>query len=454
VAGRSLRFRLLGSAAVIVFLALQIAGLALVLIFERHLVRATDIELEGDIDLIASVLRVDPSGNVSLASDLADPRFRRPFSGRYWQISRGQQVVLSSRSLLDAELDFEAPPEPGEGMQRRELLGPDNKALRAAVRSVTLAEDGGQSGEDHYVLVAAINRSEIQNLKSEFASDVFRALGLLGLLLVAAAWFQVTFGLRPFEALRTGLERVRVGLARRLDTNLLSELQPLVHETNKLLEAQERAIAAARERAGNLAHGLKTPLTALAVLSKRLREKGQADIAEEIEAHVKSLDQHVERELARSRIAAEAGTRKRAEVAPVIAGLVRTMLKLPRGSDFTWPVECPDGLSVALDEADLTEALGNLIDNARKWARSRVSIQVQAIRGSIEIVIEDDGAGMPAHEHARAMQRGKRLDETVPGSGLGLSIAKEIIEAYAGTLVLRSSTPHGLQVCVTLPKAA
>lgn len=452
---RSLRFRLLGAAAIIIFLTLQLAGGALVVIFERNILRTADIELDAHLDQLASVLTSAREGEVALASELADPRFRRPFGGRYWQVSAGNGAVLRSRSLWDVTLDIPNPPEPGKGVQRRSLQGPDDQALRAAVLSVILDEEG--SGLDAlrkehcYVLAVAMDEAEIRKLKTDFSSDVFRALTLLGLLLVLASCLQVFVGLKPVEALRTGLEAVRIRKMPRLDANVPTELQPLVAETNELLAAQEHAISAARERAGNLAHGFKTPLTALAILAQRLRRDGQPEVADEIDQQIRGLHQHVERELARSRIAAEARMRKRTLVEPVVGGLVRTMEKLPRGSELLWRIDCPADLAVPVDEIDLSEIMGNLLDNARKWARSEIGTSIRDCGTFVLIVIDDDGPGMPAYEHARAMRRGGRLDERMPGSGLGLAIAKEITEAYGGRIELHASHLGGLSARVHLP---
>jgi signal transduction histidine kinase len=452
---RSLRFRLLGAAAVILFLTLQLAGGALIVIFERNILRTADIELDAHLDQLASVLTASREGEVALAGELADPRFRRPFGGRYWQVSSGNGTVLRSRSLWDVTLNVPDPPEPGKGVQRRSLQGPDDQALRAAVLSVILDEEGSARNdprkEQRYVLAVAMDEAEIRKLKTDFSSDVFRALTVLGILLVLASCTQVFVGLRPFEALRTGLEAVRTGKAQRLDADVPAELQPLVAETNALLAAQEHALAAARERAGNLAHGFKTPLTALAMLAQRLRRDGQTEVADEIDQQIRGLHQHVERELARSRIAAEARMRKRTLVEPVVGGLVRTMERLPRGSELFWRIDCPAALAVSVDEIDLAEVMGNLLDNARKWSRSEIDIAVRTCDASVLISIDDDGPGMPADEHARAMRRGGRLDERMPGSGLGLSIAKEIAEAYGGRIELHASHLGGLSARIHLP---
>lgn len=449
--GRSARFRLLAASAVVIILAVQVAGAVIIVIFERHLVRTADHDLDALLDQLASMLVLNRDGHPAMASELADPRFRQPFSGRYWQISTKGVAVLRSRSLWDVELPIANPPAPGAGISRAELLGPEGLAVRVAVMTITIGDESQNQGT-HYVLASAINRSEIERLGSSFASDVLGAVAVLGFLLIASAWAQVTVGLAPFEGLRKDLEAIRIGNSQRLNTEeLVTEVQPLARETNRLLEVQDLAIAAARKRAGDLAHGLKTPLTALAMVAEQLRRSDQAEVAEEIELQIRGIGQHVERELALARIAARARAQKRACIEPVVAGVVRTMRKLPRGSDIAWHIDCPPELATAVDEVDLAEILGNLLDNARKWSRSKVRVSARSNGNVVELHTEDDGPGFSPQDHARVLQRGGRLDESIPGSGLGLAITKEIIEAYQGSMQFHESRLGGLHVEITLP---
>jgi signal transduction histidine kinase len=450
VFGRSVRFRLLAASAVIIILALQVAGAVFILIFERHLVRTVDHDLDAHLEQLASLLVLNPDGHLAMASELADPRFRQPFSGRYWQVSTRGIAILRSRSLWDVELPIPNPPEPGAGISRQELLGPEGLVARAAIMTVMMGDES-QNEEIRYVLTSAINRSEIEGLGASFASDVLRALAVLSLLLIASAWAQVTVGLAPFEGLRKDLEAIRIGNSQRLNTEeLVTEVQPLARETNRLLEVQDLAIAAARKRAGDLAHGLKTPLTALAMVAEQLRRSDQAEVAEEIELQIRGIGQHVERELALARIAARRA-QKRTCIEPVVAGVVRTMRKLPRGSDIAWHIDCPKELATAVDEVDLAEILGNLLDNARKWSGSKVRVSARSNGDVVELHTEDDGPGFSPQDHARVLQRGGRLDESIPGSGLGLAITKEIIEAYQGSMQFHESRLGGLHVEITLP---
>ena len=450
MAVKSLRIRLLAAAAIVVSLVLVLAGFALVVVFERNVIRSIDIELDAYIDQLASILVRDENGGVTIDNELADPRFRQPYGGRYWQVSTDKEVLLRSRSLWDTLLQVDEAPAPSAGVRRQELAGPDRQVLYAAIRSVILEQEPAGPQEERYVLVAAMDRAEVSEINAKFGGDIVPALGVFAVLLIGAAWVQVSVGLAPLEKVRTGLEAVRLGEARRLDADVPSELQRLVAETNRLLEMQETALVKARARAGDLAHGLKTPLTSLTMLADGLRNDGQPGLAHDIEHHLLGLGRHVERELARSRIAADAQT-ARTLLEPTVSGLVKTISRLPRGDGIDWCIDTPPGLAAAVDEVDLAEVLGNLMDNARKWTQSMVAVTVRRRGREVEIMVEDDGAGIPERDRSRVLNRGIRLDERVPGTGLGLTIAKEIVEAYNGKLDLGHSEIGGLRVSLVLP---
>jgi signal transduction histidine kinase len=451
----SLRFRLLGAAAIVILVAVQIAGAMLLILFERNVLRLVHSELDATLEQLATFVSLDDNGKPRLTSGSSDTQFRQRFSGRYWQISANGQVLLRSRSLGNAEINIGTPPKSTNGIWRQPLIGPDNQKLYGSLRQIVLEPDTPGQQATNFLLVAAMDVAEIRALDAlngQLRGNVFVALALLAALLFAAAWTQVLVGLRPLEVLRTGLENIRVGKARRLSDEVPSELQPLVSETNRLLEAQEKAIETARARAGDLAHGLKTPLTALTMLAGRLREEHHAYFAGEIEQQLKGLSKNVERELTRARIAAGTAVPQRTSVEPIVGRLFRTMEKLPRGDGIDWNLDCEPELFAPVEEADLAEILGNLLDNARKWARSEVAITARSMAESVELMVDDDGPGVPARDRARVMRRGIRLDESVPGSGLGLNITKTVVEAYGGEMFLDKSSRGGLSVRLRLPR--
>jgi signal transduction histidine kinase len=183
-----------------------------------------------------------------------------------------------------------------------------------------------------------------------------------------------------------------------------------------------------------------------------LRQHRESDLAAELEQQLKGLSAHVERELTRARIAANSTVTQRTLVHPIATRLLRTMEKLPRGDRISWKLHCQPDFAAPVEEVDLAEILGNLLDNARKWARSEVTVSARSVDANVELSIDDDGPGVSEADHARVMRRGTRLDESVPGSGLGLSITRAVVEAYSGKVVLERSACGGLRVRLSLPR--
>ena len=269
--------------------------------------------------------------------------------------------------------------------------------------------------------------------------------------MLAAAWLQVRVGLRPLEALRRGIGAIRSGARARLLDDYPDEVTPLVEEVNTLLDAQDKAIERARASAGDLAHGLKTPLTVLGADARLLRARGEAEIAQDIEELALTMRRRIERALAkarlrRSRLAAT-------ELAPLIERLASTIRKTPSGEPLSWEIEVPPELRVAVDRDDLAELLGNILENAAKWAKSRVRASARAGAATVTIRIDDDGPGIPEADRQAVLERGVRLDQATAGSGLGLAIAGDVLEACAGTLSLEENPFGGLRAVIALPSA-
>jgi signal transduction histidine kinase len=271
----------------------------------------------------------------------------------------------------------------------------------------------------------------------------------LSLLLWIAAAAQVRIGLKPLADLRADLARARRGVDGQLTGTYPTEVMPLVGDLNNLIGAQTGAVQRARARAGDLAHGLKTPLAVLDVEVRRLRERGEPDLADAISTELRAMTRVVERELARARIAS-GGFAAAVPLAPSIERIVRAVRRLPRGADLDWRVQCPPELVVSMDPTDLDELLGNALDNARKWANGVVSITAR-VDGQVDLSIDDDGPGIPPEVRDRAVQRGVRLDESTQGTGLGLAIMDDLMATYGGQMRLDTAPLGGLRVALRLP---
>ena len=454
----SLRLRLALAGAVAICLSLALAGWGLTQLFAAHVERRATSELETHLDQVLGALTRDATGNLILATSPADPRFQQPYGGLYWQIDTDSRVIRS-RSLWDWQLDV-PPIAPAAGPQVLDhLRAPDGRALYGVERSVILPPSlGGQT----ITLVLAMDRAVITSAVREFATDLLPYLAMLALALIGAGWLQLRIGLSPLGELGHRLTAIRTGDAERLGRDLPREVAPLASDFDALLDAREAEMAAAQHRATDLAHGLKTPLQALLGESDRLRQSGQEDSGRSLAEIVGTMQRHVDRELTRTRVASRAAG-SRSDVVAVIAQVVDVVARTPDGMNLHWDDQRPHSASadagypqayaVALDPADLAEAIGTLVENAARYAGTRVAVQARRnAEGWIEIRVEDDGPGLPDSALDQLMTRGARLDERGPTTGLGLAICREIAEGAGGSLRLEN-TPSGLQACLTLPAA-
>jgi len=444
---KSLRLRLFVAAAISVGIALAVAGIALTALFERHVTRHYDAELQSYLRQLSATVEFEPDGKIRLGRQLEDARFGEPLSGLYWQIEEDKTgFVLGSRSLWDAHI-----PLPKDALDRgavdsHVLPGPKGSPVRIQERMIIFDLPTGQRA---LRMAVAMDMAEIEAARIAFAGDLWPSIAVIGILLLIATWFYIGIGLRPLDGIRRSLNAVRTGTSRRLEGDFPAEVTPLVEEANALLAAQDESLARARTRATDLAHGLKTPLAVLQSDADRLRARGQDDIADDMASLTHQMRRHVQRELTRARIR---GTEaKPAELLAVIERLAASLRRTPAGERLRWTVAVPENLTVAVHPEDLIELLGNLLDNAGKWARSEVRVEAYAQDGTAVITITDDGPGVPPEALASLTGRGVRLDETVPGTGLGLAITQDIADACGGGLQLSNRAGGGFTATVTLP---
>ena len=269
---------------------------------------------------------------------------------------------------------------------------------------------------------------------------------------MAAGLWQVRKGLRPFDDLRSRLSGVRDGRHRRVDGDYPAEVQPLVDDLNALLEHRERAVARAVSKAGDLAHGLKTPLAVLAQEADRAETAGHHDVAATLTQQVERMRRQIDYHLAHARAAASGATPGvRCAVNASAEALARTLLQLHAGRGIAIDVAVAADHCVRGQREDLDEMLGNLLDNACKWARSRVAVTTATDGAAIVITVDDDGAGLAPSMWEVVLQRGVRADEAAPGSGFGLAIVRDLAELYGGSISLGSAPMGGLRARLRLP---
>jgi signal transduction histidine kinase len=286
------------------------------------------------------------------------------------------------------------------------------------------------------------------------AVDAHQPLALLVVGICLFAGFRyVRSGLTPITALRSRLAAVHAGRDRRVDGEYPSEVQPLVDDLNALLAHRDATVQRALARAGDLAHGLKTPLAVLAHEAERARGAGDADLADRIGGEVERMRRQIEYHLAQARAAASGATPgAQCRVRESVDAVVRTLQRLHAARSISFDVNVPDTHIVRAQREDLDEMLGNLLDNACKWTRTRVVVSSTERDGFVEISVEDDGAGVDSAKRDVVLQRGVRADEATPGSGLGLAIVRDLAEVYGGSIALDDASIGGLRARLRLPR--
>lgn len=441
----SIRWRMMlaGGLAILTALALAAAGLAL--LFDRHIQRLAQEDLQNRARAIAGL--VEPGRPPTLREVPLDPAYEQAFSGHYWQLRLGDRL-LHSRSLWDYSLPMsDGPPAPG-ATRSLTLPGPQGEPLLVLEQGLLVGR--GTRAVPMQILVAR-DRRELDAARAEFLGDLLPYLSLLGALLLAASYVQVTVGLRPLAQVGARVAQLGSGARPRIGTDMPAEVIPLASEIDTLLDARDDELARARHRAADLAHGFKTPLQALMGDARRLRESGQDEIADSIENIAVAMRRHVDRELARARLQTEAGLSS-ADPGPIILKLVEVLKRTPLGAMIAWRVDCPPGLRARVDPDDLTEALGALMENAIRHAHEQVSISAGQDGEILRITLRDDGPGVPEADLARLTKRGLSLDPSGQGQGIGLAVVAGVVDAAHGRLNMRNARP-GLEVQLEFPAA-
>jgi signal transduction histidine kinase len=451
----SLRIRLLVGTLVWITATIAIAGWGLAGLFRQHVAEQFRAGMVVQLDQLTANLAIDQAGQPFLSAPLSDPRLRRPYSGVYWQVDRlGNSRrptlpgVLRSRSLWDDVLEVpEDIPIDGE-VHEHEIISSDDARLVVVERIVSPADQP----EQPYRLIVAAAPTLVSEPVERFNGMLVWSLGALCIGLLAAAIAQVFIGLRPLGRLRQELAKVRQGTAKGIEGDFPGEVQPLVDDFNDVLSHNARIVAHARTQAGNLAHAVKTPLTVLANAASRPDPGLPQLVAEQVATARHQVDYH----LARARTAGSTGMPGlRSPVRPAIESLVRVMDHVYRDKGISATLTVEDSEPVFWGEQqDLQEMLGNLLDNAWKWADSRIDISCHSDNSTLTVLVDDDGPGLAPELRQAMLTRGVRADERVAGTGLGLAIVSDLVELYGGSLDLESSPAGGLRARLTLPVAA
>ncbi len=442
----SLNLRLLLAGGISTIVALTITAIAISYLFEAYFQKRLIDELRVDLTQLTAALVVQENGDMEIG-ELGDLRYNQPFGGRYWQVQSGDSAPVFSRSLWDQPLTLSLPDTFGE-TQATSVTAPFGAELLALSWRITI--DGVDIPAGIAISVAT-DLAELNAASAQFRMNIVFWLVLLGIALILASWLQVRVGLKPLEQIRADLETASRDETGQLSTAYPTEVMPLVDTINTLLERQKTNLANARRRSADLAHGLKTPLTVLAAHADDIRADGDRDRADQIADQIASMRFFVERELARSRVSPS--RRASTSLKHATTEMVKTINSLPGADKIEWRVDVPEGINVPSDAHDLSELLGNLLDNARKYAVSDVSISAQETENQIELRIVDDGPGLHEAELDKVTKPGQQGSESVDGYGLGLAIVQDILDLQGGKLELQNITGKGLSITVTWPRA-
>ncbi len=453
----SLRVRLLTGTLVWIFATIAIAGWGLSSLFRDHVEQQFHAALKTHLDQLTANLVIDSAGQPALSAPLSDPRFTKPYGGLYWQIDRlagpGSTAtvgVLRSRSLWDSALAASSDaPADGELHQHR-IAGPRGGPLGMIERTVFL--DGPPA--QRLLLMTAADAQLMNAPVAQLNNTLWLALAVLALGLVIAAAVQVAVGLWPLRRLRAALGAVHERKTQQLEGDFPSEIQPLVADFNAVLTQNTEVVMRARTQAGNLAHALKTPLTVMA--NAAAIAKNDLALARVVTEQAATAQRQIDYHLKRARAAASINLPgAHTLLAPVTEGLARVMRRVHEARHLELTIApMADDLTFRGEEQDLHEMLGNLLDNACKWARARIEVRaamLESTPGKLSITIDDDGPGILAPRRAAMLQRGERDDENAPGSGLGLAIVDDLARLCGGQITLGDSPLGGLRVTLALP---
>ncbi|WAM55897.1 sensor histidine kinase [Vreelandella venusta] len=439
---RSITLRLLLAALLMVLLALPVAGWLLTHHYRTSAIHAFDERLETTLNVIIAGVTFDPvAQQISYDRSLGDPRFEQVYSGWYWQITDRDHLSATSRSLWDQRL----PVIDNKNLAARTLGGPRGQQLRVVERDIYLAP----LETPLHVSVAARDDALREDIQ-QFQQALWLGLVGLGALLLGVLALQVRWGLAPLRRMNANLRDVEQGQAEQLDTHLPGELAILAESMNAVLIRDQRLIERSRHTAGNLAHALKTPLSVMRLLVKQLPSESRAHW----DVELSRIDNAVRHHLARASAVGEGARFSPIAVQDTLAALITGLTRLARRRHIQLQQHIDSSVRVHMDGQDLQEIVGNLLDNALRWATSEVSIRLQTDGQRLSLRVSDDGPGMSAQECQAAVQRGKRLDEQRSGSGLGLAIVTDLVALYQGQMHLQRAQAGGLEVVIELPVVA
>jgi signal transduction histidine kinase len=443
----SIRFRIAIASLIGIAIALVFASSVIGALFEEHATRQFQSALQSRFLQVASLAGQDPkTGELIFKAPANEPRWSSPLSGLYWQANLPDGKIIRSRSLWDTTLQVHSP----DKASFYDINTSQGQHLMARSQAIEL----DSVIPIPFLLTVAEDTAELDQSIRQFQSQIRWYLTILAIALLSVAVLQITIGLSPLSKLKKAILRLRTGDTTCIEGQYPNEFSPLVDDFNSVLEQNKQVVSKAQIQAGNLAHAIKTPLAVItnAIASKTIHD---ADFRELVLEQTRLAKEQVDWSLARAKtITRTRNITLKTPVVGAIQSIVRVMEKIYTDKSLTMTIHAPESaVQFNGDERDLHEIVGNVIDNACKWASTQVLISISKEKGWITIAIEDDGPGIAPDDYADVMRRGVRLDEFTPGTGLGLAIVDELITIYGGKMQMNQSHLGGLKVAVQLPRS-
>ncbi|HWQ37163.1 MAG TPA: ATP-binding protein [Burkholderiales bacterium] len=447
---RSLNARIAVGAGVVLAVFVAASAFALERAFRDSARGARQERLLAQVYLLMAVAEVDARGELSMGNGPAEPRLDQPQSGLYaWIVDGSGRTVWRSRSALSVSLPKIAPLPAAVQRFAEAKTAEDGQAYFAQSYGVSWNVGGRRYP---FTFAVAEDLRPFEQQLNLYRRSLWGWLGAMAVLLLAAQWAILRWGLSPLRRVADDLTRVEEGAQQQLAGDYPDELRRLTDNLNALLAHERAQRKRYRDALADLAHSMKTPL---ALMRAALREaRPDAALARALDEQVQRMDQIVAYHLQRAETAGRIGTGTSLALHPAIERVVRAMQKVHADKAARVDLAVDPALRVRVDEGDLTEMLGNLLDNAFKWCRSRIRIGASAHSGTLTLTVEDDGAGIAPADAERVLQRGARADQSVPGHGIGLALTRDIVEAYAGAIRIERSELGGAAVRLELPAAA
>jgi signal transduction histidine kinase len=441
---QTFRARLIIGAVLWISIGMGVSGFVLTAIFRDIVARQFDHDLLDHAEELANLVMIDPQSALLARQNVSDPRFLPARSGFYWQVQLQSGATLRSPSL-DKALYLPAGPI-SEGDTPLNVDGPTGpmRLIRKLIHPQNLQEP--------LKISVGVDERLIDEEMKQVNFQLVMSLGIIALGLIGAACAQIAFGLQPLVRVRRALADVRSGSIKKLPDDLPAEVLPLVVELNGMIAANLNMVERARVLAGNSAHALKLPLAILMNEGRELEQQGHVEAARVLLEQCLRINLQIDYQTARARASALANAGTSSVLVPAIQNVIGAYSRLASGRQKTFQLNGPGDMVVACDPNDLTEIVGNLIDNAAKWSRERVVVSVTDQGKVAQILVEDDGTGIPAEHRETVFGVGTRLDEKKPGSGLGLAITRDLVTLYGGRLWIEQSKLGGAAAYVTLNK--